>query len=460
MSEDLFIPKLGQTVEEVVLINWLFEDGEMVEFGDPVLEVETDKAIFNVEANADGFLHIGPYKVGDSVPVLTVIATIGKQDEGFSLNASVSESSSTNDIKTVQSRDEAVEISPISPVRPEAAVDVDQKIFASPRARHLAKEKGINLSLVRPSGGGGVRVIEEDVLGYLHSKPKATPVAAAMAEELGQDLREVTGTGPKGVITRSNVASLVREKLGDAVKPVDDQDSSVSYATVEINTREPLRGIRKLIFDRMAQSDQTTARVTLMMEVDATALVGLREELKAQKTELWGFTPGYNDLIGSLVARLLPDFPYMNARVSADGRQVEYLGEVNLGIAVDTDRGLIVPVIKHADQMGLRDFGKELRQLVERAKEGRSRPADLDGGTFTITNLGNFDVDAFTPIINLPEVGILGLGRIADKVVTQAGEIQIRKMMTLSLVFDHRLIDGAPAARFLQEVKQGIEDGI
>jgi pyruvate dehydrogenase E2 component (dihydrolipoamide acetyltransferase) len=193
-----------------------------------------------------------------------------------------------------------------------------------------------------------------------------------------------------------------------------------------------------------------------MMDVDATHFVDMRERLKARVTEEWGFAPGYNDLLAKIVATALRKFPAMNARLAADS--IEVLAPVNLGMAVDTERGLLVPVIRNADQKSLRQFGTEFRQLAEGARTGRISPDDLTGGTFTITNLGMYDVDAFTPVINLPEAAILGLGRIAEKAVVRDGAIIARHMWTLSLVFDHRLVDGAPAARFLQYIKDLIEE--
>jgi pyruvate dehydrogenase E2 component (dihydrolipoamide acetyltransferase) len=185
--------------------------------------------------------------------------------------------------------------------------------------------------------------------------------------------------------------------------------------------------------------------------------VKFRTRLKAEKSEAWGFKPGYNDLIGLIAAKSLKEFPYMNARLSKDGSQIEYLDDVNLGFAVDTERGLMVPVVKNADTLDLQSFGLQFRQWVDAARIGKIDPAHLTGGTFTITNLGTYDVDAFTPVINLPELAILGVGRIQDKVVPVDGEIKIRKMITLSLVFDHRLVDGAPAAAFLQKLKERVE---
>jgi pyruvate dehydrogenase E2 component (dihydrolipoamide acetyltransferase) len=193
-----------------------------------------------------------------------------------------------------------------------------------------------------------------------------------------------------------------------------------------------------------------------MMEVDATEFVVARNRLKDKVSEEWGFAPGYNDLLAKIVAMALRKFSYMNARLTADA--IEILTHINLGMAVDTERGLMVPVIHDADRKNLRQFGTEFREMVERARIGRSHPDDLTGGTFTITNLGMYDVDAFTPVINLPEAAILGVGRIAPKPVARGSGVELRQMLILSLVFDHRLVDGAPAARFLQYIKQIIEE--
>jgi pyruvate dehydrogenase E2 component (dihydrolipoamide acetyltransferase) len=206
----------------------------------------------------------------------------------------------------------------------------------------------------------------------------------------------------------------------------------------------------------MAASVHTTAHVTLITEVDATEFVATRMRIKAKVEQEWGFAPGYNDLLARIVTIALRRFPYMNARLATDS--IEILRHINLGMAVDTVRGLLVPIIRDADQKSLRQFGIEFRALSEQARQGRSLPDDLVGGTFTITNLGMYDVDAFTPVINLPQAAILGVGRIAPKVVAYRNEPSIRQMLTISLVFDHRLTDGAPAARFLQDIKLLIED--
>ncbi|MCI0518869.1 MAG: 2-oxo acid dehydrogenase subunit E2 [Chloroflexi bacterium] len=208
--------------------------------------------------------------------------------------------------------------------------------------------------------------------------------------------------------------------------------------------------------ERMGASVHTTARVTLVTEADATKFAAARQRLKERLSQVWGYAPGYNDLLVMIAAAALRRFPYMNARLAAGA--IERLGRVHIGLAVDTERGLLVPVLRDADQMSLQQIAAQSRRLIEQARSGRSLPDDLAGGTFTITNLGMYEIDAFTPVINLPEAAILGVGRIAQKVVPYQGEIAVRQMLTLSLVFDHRLVDGAPAARFLQHIKQVIEE--
>ncbi|MBW6465136.1 MAG: 2-oxo acid dehydrogenase subunit E2 [Brevefilum sp.] len=455
MAVDLFVPQLGQTVEEVVLISWLVEDGAKVDFGDSVLEVETDKAVFNVEANAKGYVHFGPYQVGETLPVLTVVATIGKKDEGFL---------PSDQAPQVEALPEgggdapAVDLPAVDESKPESPKAQErEKVFASPRAKKMAGAKQVDLSRIHPTGGEGVRVVEQDVIDYLQQKTKVTPIASALAAEVGLDLGQVSGTGPAGAVTRSDVEGAIRDRLSQPVSGFSAVIPDIKYPVIEVAERTPLRGVRKRIFERMTASDQSTVRVTLVAEADATDLVRLREKLKADKSEQWGFTPGYNDLLAKIVAHALSEFPYMNARVSKDGQSIETLAEINLGMAVDTERGLVVPVIRGADTLDLQTFGQRFRKLVEEIQNGQISPENLTGSTFTITNLGNFDVDAFTPVINVPELAILGVGRIFDKVVPYEGEIKVRKMITLSLVFDHRLVDGAPAARFLQRVKEYLE---
>jgi len=435
MVHEVFLPKLGQTMEEGTIIEWLKKEGDPVKRGDLLFTFESDKATLEVEATARGFLRKILVPVGETVPVLTAVAlitrTADEEIEGYEVEGSKVQ---------VEAQDLALEPAALQPaiLEPETLHPATGRIFASPRARKVAREKEVNLALVAGTGPNG-RIVERDVLAYLTLRPKVTPMALKAAEAFDVDIATVSGTGVSGRVMKADVAAAAQ--------------AAAVWAEVV-----PLKGLRRIIAERMAASVHTAARVTLVTEADATAFVEARERLKATVADEWGFAPGYNDLLGIIVARALREFPYMNARLSADGQAIERLPAVNLGMAVDTERGLLVLVIRDADQKGLRAFGTEFRALVERARVGKATPEDLTGGTFTVTNLGMHEIDAFTPIINLPEAAILGVGRIQPKPVVREGEIVVRQMWTLSLVFDHRVVDGAPAARFLQRIKQLVEN--
>jgi pyruvate dehydrogenase E2 component (dihydrolipoamide acetyltransferase) len=450
MITEVIMPKLGQTMEEGAIVEWVKKEDEQVKRGDLLFTVESDKAVLEVEATARGFLRKILVPEGQTVPVLTVVALITrKADEDISSFAPgvAPPAAATADTKDGPS----IEMPTSASQEPGSSVG---RIFASPRARKCAREHAIELALLTGSGPNG-RIVEQDVLDYVATKPepapqveeaprvKATPMALKTAGAHGIALATVAPTGPGGRITKADVEAALPSAAATPA-PVPGE-------------RVPMSGLRRIIAERMLASDTATARVTLVTEADATSFVEAREQLKASVSEAWGFAPGFNDLLGVIVARALREFPYMNARLT-DEQAIEQLPFVNLGMAVDTDRGLLVPVVRNADQKGLRDFGAEFRTLVERARIGRSLPDDLSGGTFTITNLGMYDIDAFTPIINLPEAAILGVGRILPKPVVYEDQIVARQMWTLSLTFDHRLVDGAPAARFLQRVKQLVEN--
>jgi pyruvate dehydrogenase E2 component (dihydrolipoamide acetyltransferase) len=305
------------------------------------------------------------------------------------------------------------------------------QLAISPRARRVAGELGVDLSGLQGSGRSG-RIVERDVRQAAREAPaRLSPLARRVASQLGVDVEQLAAAAPGRRLRREDV---------EAAGPPP--------ATV------PLSGVRRLVAERMAASAHTAAAVTLTSEADATELVRLRAQLKADIQPV----PGYTDLLAKLVARALTEHPDLNARLEGDA--ILQSRAVNIGIAVDTERGLLVPVLRDAQEKSLRQVAAESAVLVEQARAGRISPDDLRGGTFTITNLGMYDIDAFTPIINLPECAVLGVGRIVPKQVVVdagAGRLAIRHMLFLSLTFDHRLVDGAPAARFLQRVKQYVE---
>jgi pyruvate dehydrogenase E2 component (dihydrolipoamide acetyltransferase) len=266
---------------------------------------------------------------------------------------------------------------------------------------------------------------------------KASPVARRLADQAGVDLTSVAGSGPSGRIMRQDV----EEALAPRPEPALPGESEVL----------PLSGLRAVIAERLSASWRERPHVTLTTEADATNLVSARQQLTAEL----GQKVAYDALLVALAARALREQPGMNVRLTEQG--IEPLPEINVGVAVDTERGLLVPVVRDAAAKSLLQVQRALAELVERALAGRSLPDDLSGGTFTITNLGMFEIDAFTPIINPPESAILGVGRILAKPVAVERQVEVRDTIVLSLSFDHRLVDGAPAARFLQRVKQLVE---
>jgi pyruvate dehydrogenase E2 component (dihydrolipoamide acetyltransferase) len=294
--------------------------------------------------------------------------------------------------------------------------------------------------------------VEQDVLDWLERQPKATPVARKMAVEAGLDLATLSHI--TGRITADSVKEALAAREAEAPAP--------AAAAPEAATLAPsgLPGLRGIIADHMASSHLVTAPVTLTAEADATALVAMREDLKASLADELAFNVGYNDLLILVAAKALREFPYMNVQLTEQNGEpvIQRMDAVNVGLAVDTERGLVVPVIHNADQRGLRAIATELREMVARAREGQSLPDDFAGGTFTITNLGMYGVDAFTPIINTPECAILGVGRIKAQPAVVDGAVVVRQKMWLSLTFDHRLVDGAPAARFLGRLVELVEE--
>jgi pyruvate dehydrogenase E2 component (dihydrolipoamide acetyltransferase) len=399
MITEVILPVLGETMNEGTIIEWLKKEGDPVERGDLLFTFESDKATLEVEAPAKGFLCQILVPAGQTVPILTVVALITRTAD--------------EDLSAYELRVPGFEFQVAEAMKPETLKPETGRVFASPRARRLAREKGVDLTLVTGSGPNG-RIVERDVVAYLETLVLAPPSAPT--------------------------------------PPAPPAPAEAVEAIAEV----PMSGVRAVIAQRMHESHQTTAPVTLTTEADATAFVELRERLKAGLAADLGFDIGYNDLLIKLVAHALRQFPYMNAKL--DGERVRHLREVHIALAVDTDRGLLVPVIRNADRKGVAEIAREVRELTERARAGKALPDELSGSTFTITNLGMHEIDAFTPIINLPEAAILGVGRIKARPAVVEGELCVRQTMWLSLTFDHRLVDGAPAARFLQRIKQLIEN--
>jgi pyruvate dehydrogenase E2 component (dihydrolipoamide acetyltransferase) len=449
MVTEVILPVLGETMDKGRIIKWFAQEGQSVEKGEPLYQIETDKAVLDVEAPASGLLRRVLYETDAEVPVLSVVAVIAGPDEDLGKYSATQGASSG--VTTVVAAEE------VAAHNAEAPRHGPKHLFASPRARKIAAEQGVELGLVQGSGPGG-RIVERDVLDFARSQvvqksgpaefPATTPTARKAAATVGLGLGGLHGTGPGGRITRADVEAAT------AVRPVRTA-AVTSQAPAIPGERLPLTGVRRIIAERMSASSRATARVTLTTEVDASRFVQIRSLLKQQLEPQLGFAISYTDILVAVAARALSEHRHVNVRLTDEG--IEMLSSINIGVAVDAERGLLVPVVRDADKKGIASLAVGLRELVSRARDGKSMPDDLSGGTFTLTNLGMYDIDAFTPIINLPECAILGVGRIRERPVVCDGEVCVRPMMVLSLSFDHRLVDGAPAARFLQRIKELIE---
>lgn len=438
MATEVLVPPLGTTVDTVTLIKWYVDEGETVQKGEPLFAIETDKATLDVEAPASGVLRRVTAHPGDVLQALSVIAVITAPDETW-----------VEKTGTPSSTVQAVLLTPTSePGRAATRNEERTRLFISPRARRLAEQHQIPLAELHGSGPDGA-IVERDVLAYLErsATPAITPVAQRMAEQAGLDWRQLRGSGAGGRVTREDVERALASSPAKAQPALPSDTLEASNTPIEII---PLQGVRAVIAERMARSHSTTAPVTLTALADATALVALRQQLQQD-----GIGVSYNDLFVYIVARALREHRRLNA--SLDGEVIKVWQRIHIGLAVDTERGLLVPVIRDADTKGLAQLSQETSTLIARAQAGQSTPAELSGGTFTITNLGMFGIDSFTPIINPPECAILGIGRINRQAAAIGENIAIRQMVWLSLSFDHRLVDGAPAARFLRRVVQLVE---
>ena len=324
--------------------------------------------------------------------------------------------------------------------------------IASPAARRLARELGIDLACVAGSGPGG-RIVERDVQARqeIIGKIRITPLAAAVAAKAGLDISTLTGTGEGGKIVREDVDRAMHPEKFAATQNAGQGASQSTCASAVCGSElgsVPMEGMRKIIADNMLGSLQNSAQLTLVSEADVTACVHIINDFKARNKKNKDFRLSMNDMLILAVSKALKKHPRMNA--TFDGQTITRHGEVHMGVAVALPEGLMVPVLHHADRLPLLEIAREARLLAGRARKGELTPDDMSGGTFTITNMAHSVVDFFTPILKPGETGILGVGRVVEKPVIREGAVVARSMMGLSLTFDHRVEDGAPAAEFLK----------
>ncbi len=436
MSVNVTMPKLGMTMKEGKVSKWYKHEGDSVEKGENLFEVETEKITNKVESPETGILFQVVVPEGATVPVGTILAVIAQAGE------------QPERIEGIQAG-EVVEMK-AEAGKPQAAeaetVPVEKKrILSTPSARRLAKELGVDLASVPGTGPDG-KIKEADVLKF-HEEgppaPKITPLAAEIAKQEGLDIAKITGTGENGKITRQDVERAL------AAAKVVPQEAPSQVKVI------PFEGIRKVIADNMHASLQNAAQLTTFTEVDVTEMVRFRDLVREEYKKDDSVKISYNDIIVMATARALMRHPIMNSTLV--GEEILVHDTVHLGIAVALSEGLIVPKLRHAEKKNLLQIAKEIRELAQKAREGALAIEEVTDGTFTISNVSMLGMDGFTPVLNPPETGILGVGRVIEKPAVFEGEIAIRHMMTLSLTFDHRVVDGTPAMTFLNTLARYLE---
>ena len=465
------MPSLGHTMEKGKIIEWLKQEGEPVVKGEPLVVIETDKVITEVNSPADGVVLKIAVEAEEERPIGALIALLGTPGEQVSeaeIQRLLGAGAGVAPVApaAVPAPRPVAAAAPRTDAVPEAAPGERQRV--SPVARKLAEDLGINLATVRGTGPGG-RVTREDVVqaaeaakaaptapAATEERVKISPIARKLCEELGIDPSTVQGTGPSGRITKDDVLRVAEAARAPAAA-TPTAATVPTDAGLPVSSTIPLRGMRGRVAERMFQSWNTIPRVTEVMQVDMSATVAFRDAMLSQWEQQYGVRISLNDLITKAVAVALRRHPRLNATL--ENQEVRLHDNINVGVAVNLDEGLIVPVLKHADRKDLGHIARESRELADKARAVPMRlsPDDVSDGTFTITNLGTTGIDLFTPIINPPQVAILGVGMIQRRPVVVGDALAIRPSVYLCLVFDHRAVDGVPAAYFLQELKRLLE---
>ena len=413
MANAVIMPKAGITVESCIIGAWEKKVGDEVKVGDILFTYETDKASFECESTAEGTLLEIFYNEGDEVPCLVNVCAVGNAGEDCSALRPYSAAAAPAAPAPAEAPVAEVKKEEAAPVAVATAV-AGEKSAISPRARKLAERAGVDASLATPTGPNG-RIIERDVRTLMENPV----VAPAKAEEV-------------------------------AAPAVNAAAAEAEYTDVKFS------GIRRAISKSMHTSLSTMAQLTHTTSFDATTILAYRKMLKAAEGEYAGITLG--DIILYAVSRTLLNHPDLNAHM-LDDNNIRLFKHVNLGVAVDTPRGLMVPTIFHADEMSLLEISKAVKELAAQCREGNISPDKLTGGTFTVSNLGNMGVESFTPVINPPQTGILGVCCTTERVRKAAdGSIEVYSAMGLSLTYDHRAVDGSPAARFQKELAHNLEN--
>jgi pyruvate/2-oxoglutarate dehydrogenase complex dihydrolipoamide acyltransferase (E2) component len=417
MAQQVLMPRLSSDMTQGRIVEWVRQVGDAVKEGDPLLLIESDKAEVEVPAPGSGTLRSILIPVGEEVDVGAVLAILATPDE------------------LLEERPRVAAAQPAVRAEVEPAAVLPAAVSATGVPPQLAVAAGAAPRDSTPDGTSGAT-----------ARHPASPAARRAARELGVELNSVPGTGPDGMITDADVRAFA---AGRATTASGSPSAPGAAATVEVSATDeiiPLTARRRRMAERLQTSRQTAADVTTIVDVDMSAVAGLRR----------GLGISYTAYVAWAACQSLREFPILNASLVSD--EVRVHKEIHLGVAVAADEGLVVVVVRSADRKGVAEISRDVDDLAEKVRSGRAGPEVMTGSTFTVTNSGAFGSLMFTPIINLPEVAILGMGKVADTPVVRDGAVVVRKVMYLCLTYDHRVIDGAPAVKFLQAVKRRLEE--
>ena len=454
MATPVIMPRQGQSVETCIISKWHKNKGDTVKVGDVLFTYETDKSSFDEESQVEGILLDIFFEEDDEVPVLTTVSVIGNEGENIDEfrpdgQKSASEAPSAQPEANAEAVSAPAEetVSDALPTA-ESAVEVGGRVKISPRAKNLAEKSGVDYLRVQPTGPNG-RIIERDII---EAREKGLLVTSAARDEyMKSGLSAVSGTGLGGRITTGDLAAASTAGTAEAAPAM------VSAAAPEEDFVDvKLTNIRTVIAKSMHQSLSTTAQLTLNTSFDATEILAYRKKVKESMEGLGLENITLNDIILYAVSRTILAHKDLNAYFLDDKMRV--FNNVHLGIAVDTERGLMVPTLFNANKKSLNEISREAKSLISACQQGTISPDLLKGASFTITNLGALGIESFTPVLNPPQTGILGVNTIVQRVREVKGEYQYYPAMGLSLTFDHRAIDGAPAAKFLKDLKNNLEN--
>ena len=456
MAVEVIMPKAGSEMEEGEIVQWFKNEGDHVEEGEVLLEIVTDKVNMEVEAEATGTLLKILAQAGDVVPVVQTIAWIGEPGEKI---PGANESGEVAPAETIIEK--KVDYTPVKEVE---KVDYSG-LRATPAARAYARKKGIDLSKVKGTGPKG-RIHKDDVLDYkLNSKVKISPLAERIAKIEGINTESIVGTGPNGKIMKADIMAVLHGAPKVEAAPKAEVAPKAPKAPKAPNENQwgvvetvPMSPMRKVISKRMSESYFSAPTFVVNVEVDMTELLALRKKVVDAIIEETGKKATVTDFISLAVIKSLMKHPYVNASLSSDEKEMYLHHYVNLSIAVGMDSGLVVPVIKGADKMSLKELVVASKEITTKALNGKLKPDEMADSTFTISNLGMYGVKSFVPIINQPNTAILGVSATVPKPVVYNGEVTVRPIMTLTLTADHRVVDGLEGAKFMKTLKEAIEN--